>query len=109
MEEAWALFEEQGGRCALSNQPISLTSDQKRYYYGTASLDRKDSSKHYTLDNVWWIHKTINHMKMDYTLDEFIKMCVLIADAVDTDKKCEILGSTREESSNGPISIDASS
>lgn len=37
----------------------------------TASLDRIDSLKGYTIDNVQWIHKHINYMKIDLTEQEF--------------------------------------
>jgi peroxiredoxin family protein len=45
---------------------------------GTASLDRKDSSKGYTKDNIQWIHKDLQKMKMDMPEDKFINWCNLI-------------------------------
>ena len=47
---------------------------------GSASLDRIDSKKGYTEENVQWIHKDVNSMKMDYNEDYFIKMCQLIVE-----------------------------
>ena len=44
----------------------------------TASLDRIDSNKGYTIDNVQWVHKDINKMKMDLEEDVFIDNCKLI-------------------------------
>lgn len=44
----------------------------------TASLDRIDSSKGYTEDNVWWINKHVNIMKNVYELDYFLDICSLI-------------------------------
>jgi hypothetical protein len=44
----------------------------------TASLDRKDSSKGYTKDNVQWIHKTINFMKGQMSDQEFVSWCKLV-------------------------------
>ena len=41
----------------------------------TASLDRIDSCKGYTIDNVQWVHKWINVMKSDHSQDEFIALC----------------------------------
>ena len=44
------LLKEQSGRCALSGLPI--VAEEKT---GTASLDRKDSSKGYVPGNVQWL------------------------------------------------------
>lgn len=44
----------------------------------TASLDRIDSTKGYTLDNIQWVHKHINVMKMDLDQEYFIKLCKLV-------------------------------
>ncbi len=46
----------------------------------TASLDRIDSTKGYTLDNIQWIHKDLNKMKMNFANDYFIKTCKLVAE-----------------------------
>lgn len=45
----------------------------------TASLDRIDSSKDYTIGNVQWIHKSINLMKNVIPQDIFVEWCVKIA------------------------------
>ena len=37
----------------------------------TASLDRIDSSKGYTEDNIQWVHKDVNQMKMDLPEQRF--------------------------------------
>jgi len=70
----WKLFERQLGECALSGEPIQFESTYKAGDR-TASLDRIDSSKGYTEDNVQWVHKTINLMKQDYNQEEFIQKC----------------------------------
>jgi len=41
----------------------------------TASLDRIDSTKGYTLDNIQWVHKTLNRLKMNLDNQEFIEWC----------------------------------
>lgn len=71
-EQAWLLYLKQCGRCALSNLPIELPERGRRH---TASLDRKDNSLPYTLDNVWWVHKDVNFMKRDHTLERFLALC----------------------------------
>lgn len=72
------LLESQNYKCALSGLPISAIE-------GTASLDRIDSSKGYTEDNVQWLHKDINMMKRHYKQGYFIHMCKLVGGA------CEIV------------------
>ena len=77
------LFEKQNGKCALTGITITLSTIIKRgnpdWNYITASLDRIDSSRGYTEDNVQWVHKDINKMKMAYNNKYFIDMCILVA------------------------------
>lgn len=78
IEQAWKLFQDQQGKCALSGQPIGFSTRNRRYEgikNSTASLDRIDSTKAYTVDNVQWVHKIINIMKWHLSQDEFIAWC----------------------------------
>jgi len=72
MEEAWQLFLNQDRKCALTGQTLILS---RRKAESTASLDRIDSLKGYTLSNLQWVHKRINKMKTDLPQDEFIALC----------------------------------
>lgn len=74
VQDAWKLFEKQNRKCALTGEELTF-SKKNNEYDGTASLDRIDSSKGYTLDNVQWVHKKINMMKWDLKQDEFISWC----------------------------------
>jgi hypothetical protein len=76
-EELYQLFVDQNELCKLSGLPISLLFDTDRKF--TASLDRIDSSKGYTKDNVQWLHKDINFMKQAYSQERFISLCKLVA------------------------------
>ncbi len=76
VEEIYELFEKQQGKCALSGVDIVLSLN---YKFKTASLDRIDSSKGYTLSNIQWIHKNLNEMKSDYSQEEFIDWARKIA------------------------------
>ena len=80
IEEMWEIYEKQGRMCAISGVDIIL-SKKARPEKGeqTASIDRIDSSKGYTLDNVQWVHKAVNRMKMDMTESEFITWCKIIS------------------------------
>lgn len=87
IEEAWSLFVQQAGRCALSGLEITLgrycpvgkIPHGKWPRLGTASLDRKDSAGGYVSGNVQWVHKEINRMKGTLSDAEFINMCGHVA------------------------------
>ena len=80
IEQGWELFVKQRGRCALTGEPIAFPkSSVKKAGNRTASLDRIDSNGDYTLDNVQWVHKDINLMKMDLKQDQFILWCYKIS------------------------------
>jgi len=64
-------FKKQQGRCALSYLFIQIEDK-------TASLDRIDSTKGYLLDNIQWVHKDINNMKMDLSEERFVELCNLV-------------------------------
>jgi hypothetical protein len=38
-------------------------------------LDRIESEGHYTIDNVQWVHKTVNMMKWKISQEEFVYFC----------------------------------
>ena len=54
----------------------------KSYKGKTASLDRIDSSKGYTIDNIWWIHKFANDTKWDLSLERYIYLCKLLKNPI---------------------------
>lgn len=70
IEEAWALFQSQGGRCGISGVSLSFSCGRGEQ---TASLDRVDSSRGYVLDNVQWVHKDVNLMKLDHPIADFLR------------------------------------
>lgn len=70
----WELYEKQNKKCALSGEPIKFSS-KVHIFDRTASLDRIDSNKGYTKDNVQWVHKDINMMKQTHNNEEFLLWC----------------------------------
>ena len=82
-EFLWELLCKQGFKCALTNVDINLTTKIKAsnpdYSSFTASVDRIDSSKGYTTDNVQWVHKDINRLKNNLPQNKFIELCSLVA------------------------------
>ena len=71
------LFERQAGRCALSGLPMLTTTyiderpDDKRTNPNKLSIDRIDSSRGYTEDNVQLLRWRANCMKSDMLLDTY--------------------------------------
>lgn len=73
------LFVKQNGKCKLSGVDITIPQLNKDMKKCTASLDRIDSSKGYIRDNVQWIHKEINAMKMAVSDEKLIEWCHIIS------------------------------
>lgn len=71
IKDAWNTFLKQERLCALTKIPLVMGEN--------ASLDRIDSSKGYTIDNIQWLHKWVNIMKWDFTQKEFCDICKLVA------------------------------
>lgn len=76
---AWDLYIKQNRKCALSGLPIKFAISNRKSPETTASLDRIDSLKKYTEDNVQWVHKDVNIMKNVYDQKYFIGLCELIS------------------------------
>lgn len=78
----WDLFIKQNKKCKLSGLDIDFTENRVNsnvdFKNTTASLDRIDSKKPYTINNVQWVHKDINRMKWAFDEKYFIKLCKLI-------------------------------
>ena len=74
------LYFKQQKKCALTGLPISFENIniKTKDLSCTASVDRIDSKKGYTLSNIQLVHRDINLMKNAFEQDYFIKMCKLI-------------------------------
>lgn len=68
------LAEQQRFRCALSGLELTPT---------TSDLDHKvpvnDGGTH-AVENLQWVHRTINRMRGTLSVDEFIRLCRVVAD-----------------------------
>lgn len=78
VDDAYNKFVDQNGKCAISGMDIYFKTLGQKATEQTASLDRIDSSKGYTKDNIQWVHKYINIMKWDLSQKEFIEWCTLV-------------------------------
>jgi len=79
IQDVWKLYIKQNRKCALSGQPIQFHKIH-RHKDRTASIDRIDSNKGYTLDNIQIVHRDINYMKRDLVDGDFILQCIKVAD-----------------------------
>lgn len=77
---AYSLFLKQNKKCAISGLDIKFAENNQDYNKRnqTASLDRIDSSKGYIKENIQWVHKDINIMKNEYSMDKLLNYCKLI-------------------------------
>ena len=78
-EYIWDLYLKQNKKCALTGLDIcfgKIENGIKKEQ--TASLDRMDSSKGYVEGNVHWVHKDINNMKQDFSMEKLLNYCKLI-------------------------------
>ena len=76
IQDAWQLFLNQEGKCALSGIQLILGNGEKKER--TASLDRIRSDMPYELGNVQWIHKHLNIMKWSLDNEQFIGWCKIV-------------------------------
>ena len=72
------VWQRQEGLCAYTKLPLSSEAHQ----LNTVSLDRIDSDKDYTSDNIQLVCVPINRMKLDYSEDQFIHLCQLVSQNV---------------------------
>lgn len=81
IEDAWNVFVKQEGKCVITgielfmDPMLHLSRRNKTSNKHTASLDRIDSSRGYTLDNIRWVHRVVNLMRLAMTDEEFIGWC----------------------------------
>lgn len=75
-EFLWTLYLKQNKKCALTGIDIILVNTIKDnnvdWNVVTASLDRIDSDKGYTENNIQWVHKRVNFLKNNFTEDELL-------------------------------------
>ncbi len=83
-EFAFKVLEKQKYKCVLTGLPIEIAFGRKAHNRGevknTASLDRIDSDKGYTEDNIQWIHQDVNYMKSWFSEDRFKEICRLVTE-----------------------------
>ena len=90
IQQAYEIFASQGGICPYTGRKLSLGN--KNNIGITASLDRIDSSKPYTVDNCEWVLLELNQMKHALPKRDFIKLVsYIINPIVDIDVNRQII------------------
>jgi hypothetical protein len=78
------LYNKQEKLCAITKELITMETGSGRGTLSTdnkCSVDRKNSNKGYTPDNIWITAWWVNNMKSDMSLVKFYKRVKIIADA----------------------------
>ncbi len=78
IEFLWNLFLLQNGKCAISGIGLRFPHFHNESVNNGASLDRIDSNLGYFKSNVHWVHKNINQIKFDLTMEDFLKYTGLV-------------------------------
>jgi len=99
IDDVWEIFLDQDKRCAISG--VELCFGKSSFVWGTASLDRISSEIGYIIDNIWWIHKEINDMKWDLSLENFLQYCYYICNPIKDLVSCDIDVNKRGKSWGG--------
>lgn len=71
------LLEQQNFKCALTGKDIIFTRSKLKE--NTASVDRIDSKKPYSKDNIQIVHKKANRFKNNLSESDLLEMCNLIS------------------------------
>jgi hypothetical protein len=79
MDQVAAQFKKQHWACNLTGESIRFQKVGK-YQIAPASIDRIDSKLPYRADNIQIVLRKINMMKKEYSQQEFIRLCQLVAE-----------------------------
>lgn len=86
MEDLHEIWVAQKGICVLSGYELTLMANA-RDSTGTASVDRIDSLGQYSRDNIQWVHKDVNKMKLDIPEPYFFQLCHAVSSNKEHTKK----------------------
>lgn len=80
------LYKKQNGKCAYTGKQLTsiryaVRDNQHIMNKHNVSVDRIDSTKNYTNDNIHMVCAIVNRMKTDLTEDEFLSLCNDIVNA----------------------------
>lgn len=92
LEQLKLIWDRQNGECFYTGIKLyfPIKRDDLKLENGV-SVDRIDSNKGYTCDNVVFVHKDINTMKQFYSHDRFVKLCRLISANMNHELSSELM------------------
>lgn len=79
IEFLWRLYIKQDRKCALTGIPLIFSDNGLKH---KASLDRINSNRGYTEDNVQWVIKEVNIFKLAQDEKEFYEICKKIVETL---------------------------
>jgi hypothetical protein len=80
IDEAWKIFLFQNRRCYFTGDLLCFAKGKSDSKCQTASLDRLDNKLGYTKENCRWVHKSVNRLKNDFALEEFLALCSKVSE-----------------------------
>ncbi len=75
IEDCWQQFLKQKGKCYFTKQNLIFSQNSKNKSETTASVDRLDNNIGYLVNNIIFVHKDINSMKISLSEIEFKFWC----------------------------------
>jgi hypothetical protein len=79
-QDCVALLEEQGYKCALTGVELTCILSKGAVCKTNASIDRINPKGPYTRDNVQLVCATINKLRVDMSVADFINWCKKVSD-----------------------------
>lgn len=83
-DEADTMWLAQGGKCAATGVDISFLNPNPIL---RPSLDRRDNARGYTADNVHFVCRGYNYLKLTYTTEQALEALKKIAESLDANKR----------------------
>ncbi len=77
-EDVWNQLVKQNFKCAISGVDVTFIKNQDKGKLQTASIDRIDSKQPYTKDNIQIVHKRLNKVKWELSMEELVSWAKLI-------------------------------
>jgi hypothetical protein len=74
------MWEKQDGKCFYTGLPMEVKAGKGKNNPAAFSIDRIDSSKGYTRDNVVLCRWDVNRAKNNYTLEHFKMLCKAVTE-----------------------------